>query len=487
MKTKLLIMALGIAAIFSSCQKEDSELSNAPDSKATFSIEVNDGVETRAITPPATPPTRYIMEVYEVATADAAVSGTPQQRYEEATGSFTVILKEGVTYACLFWADYGSTNDGATNEYAAADLKKVSIVGQATKMAFGGLVRFTYDSKAATKPYLTPTLTHSVAQVNYKQTEDFMADGNSLTVELPKTYSINLDGNVATEIQSESASVKATHSFTSIAKASKDQTIGTSYIIATDATQTVMDITATFNSEVVKNIANVPFQRNYKTNIKGAYSNLYETTLSVTCDDAWETPDNNEVFPKPVAVGDYYYSDNTFSAAYDNTKTAIGIVFWVDPADATKGKIVSLDEGRGEWGPQDINEHEAGVDGIRSDADGKTATKNLITLRKDEVDFATNYYAFNFAYEKNDSDVNGPWYLPAKDELMKLYSWWDTNQPANNLIITTAGGTMLASDFYKSATESYTGTNMCVNFSYGISSTNSKTSNDRVRLVRDIE
>lgn len=52
-----------------------------------------------------------------------------------------------------------------------------------------------------------------------------------------------------------------------------------------------------------------------------------------------------------VVVGDFYYDDKTYSATLDASKTCVGIVFWVDPTDATKGKIVSLDEDedRGFW------------------------------------------------------------------------------------------------------------------------------------------
>lgn len=335
MKRKLLTLALGIAAMFTGCQKEDSAgLTNPDNGKATFHVAVDNGVQTRATTPA---PTRYIMEVYEVATSGAAVSGTPQQRYEAASGSFEVILKEGTHYACLFWADYGAPGENA-GDYDASDLKAVSARGQATDMAFGGAVRFTYDSQASEKSYLSPVLTHSVAQVNFKQTEDFTAADNTLTVEFPKMFSLNLDGNAVTEI----ISPPVTHTFTGIAKASQSQTIGTSYIIAADADQTVMDIKTTFNGEVGKTITNVPFQRNYKTNITGAYSNLYETTLSVTCDDAWETTEE-VTFPKvdemKFTIDLSTFSGNTSYTLPFTTSGATGdytlTVDWGDGSSAT--------------------------------------------------------------------------------------------------------------------------------------------------------
>ena len=100
---------LGIVAMFTSCQKEESGQLNLIDGKATCSVAVNDGIATRTVTNPA--PSRYIMEVYEVTNPNDAVSGTVQQRYEKDAGSFDVILKEGANYACLFGADYGKTKD----------------------------------------------------------------------------------------------------------------------------------------------------------------------------------------------------------------------------------------------------------------------------------------------------------------------------------------------------------------------------------------
>ncbi len=281
MNKTLLTVVLAIATIFTSCNKEDSELSNIQDPKTTFNITI-DGLATRAIAP-----TRYIMEVYQVTNPNDAVSGTPLQRFEAVNGTFDVILKEGVNYACLFFADYGN-KDESYNEYNAENLKEIKIIAQTGQMAYGGAVRFTYQNKDVNKPYLNVTLKHIVAQINFIQIEDFTSDNNKLVVLLPKTFALNLDGNIATEIAKTN-----TLTFTGIPKISGRTAIGMGYIIAAYSTQTVMDIKTTFNDEVVKTISNVPFQCNYRTNISGAYSNLYETTISVSCEEEWETPDNN--------------------------------------------------------------------------------------------------------------------------------------------------------------------------------------------------
>lgn len=421
-------MALGIAAMFSGCQKEDSAgLTNPGNGKATFHVAVDNGVQTRA--EPAKSPTRYIMEVYEVATPDAAVSGTPQQRYEAATGSFEVVLKEGTHYACLFWADYGAP-DGNTSGYDASDLKAVSANGQPANMAFGGAVRFTYDSQETTKSYLSPVLTHSVAQVNFKQTEDFTAADNTLTVVFPKKFSLNLDGNAVREVISPSV----TYTFTGIAKESKNATIGTSYIIAADAGQTVMDIKTTFNGEVEKTITNVPFQRNYKTNITGAYSNLYETALSVTCDDAWETPENDEVFPKPK-VGDYYYKDGTWSTELKTTDAnpVLGVIYKVS-TDGMNGSVVSLIEPTGAW-----STNTSVKIGATSTTDGKGNTDKVFAYIKENDISIDAYPIFDACQQLQTETGNDGWYIPAN-----YYDLFEESVvTAINNKITTASGVAL--------------------------------------------
>lgn len=80
-----------------------------------------------------------------------------------------------------------------------------------------------------------------------------------------------------------------------------------------------------------------------------------------------------------AAIGDYYYSDNTCSSSLDKAKTCVGIVFWVDPTDASKGKIVSLDGTKQNWSA------------VQTWKSSKTLPAGMI------------------------------WYLPSKDELQYLY------------------------------------------------------------------
>lgn len=162
-------------------------------------------------------------------------------------------------------------------------------------------------------------------------------------------------------------------------------------------------------------------------------------------------------------VGDYYPDP---SVIYQNETlisgtAAIGVVFWLDPnAPGYKfdslgtptgyfGKIVSLDvKSVYNWGPL-VDEQASGVVGIRNSSDGYLGTFNLISKRKEQSDFSTQYQAFHWIYQKNNNDVNGIWYMPAIDELGTLSIIHGTINPK----ITNAGGVGLFYPIY-SSTES---------------------------------
>lgn len=292
MRNQILVALLGIAAMLTGCSQEDGTLAPSENKTASFNVSVDGGVQTRANVADLT---RYVMEIYKGATA----TGTPELHKEQATGTFTeVVLDNAQQYTILFWADYGTpSTDGthpAANQYNASDLKAAKVALQPTAAAYAGLSRFTVgtDNEAA---YTSVTLTHAVAQVNFKQTEALTSATNTLVVKYPKSYSLNVDDNAVTEVAGE-----VTRTYTYDSKAIG--TLGTDYIIAaTGATKTMLDITATLNGETAKEVSNVPFERNYKTNISGAYSNKYDATMTVTCEDTWGTPENDTEITPPAA------------------------------------------------------------------------------------------------------------------------------------------------------------------------------------------
>ncbi|MEG0900155.1 MAG: hypothetical protein RSF40_10665 [Oscillospiraceae bacterium] len=427
----------------------------ATNKTTSFNVSVDDGVQTRAIA--VNDLTRFVMEVYEGATA----TGTPVKHTEQPTGLFNdVLLKDKQMYTVVFWADYGvpsadGTNNTA-NEYDASNLKAARVVAskQPTKAAYSGVSRFTVGTDVEAV-YTKVTLTHSVAQVNFIQTEALTTATNMLVVSYPQSFSVNVGDSTVTPIPGV-----ITHNFNY--NYTVADTLGTSYLIAAKgASKTLLEITATLNNETPKVVSNVPFERNYRTNISGPYSSKYNETLTVICEGVWGTPENNVTFPK-VKVGDFYYSDKTYSTTYDKSRTCIGIVFVVN-ADGMTGKIVGLTQSPiGKvWGDENTDESLT-VLGIRSDTDGATATKNMIIAHKDKTNFATKYSAFEWVYTTvNSGDINGRWYIPAIEELKALYGKFSNiGEPINadvktavNLSLNIVSATQLDTYIWSSTEE----------------------------------
>ncbi len=108
-------------------------------------------------------------------------------------------------------------------------------------------------------------------------------------------------------------------------------------------------------------------------------------------------------FKKIYNVGDYY-PDPT------NAATAMGVVFWVDPDNATHGKIVSLKVGTNlawcDW---------AGNYGATSMSDGRANTDAIAKFIANSSGWKP-FPAYQWCV-----DQGAGWYFPAINELMTLY------------------------------------------------------------------
>lgn len=454
MRNQILVALLGMATMFTGCSQEDNATVPSGSKTASFTLAVDDGVDTRAVTEPMDKPTRYIMEVYEGTTSKDAAQAT---QVEQTGNTFDVILKDGQDYTILFWADYG-TAKGSDNAFDASSLRNVKIAtGKvAIKAAFAGVVQFKVGMDDASK-YTAVTLTHAVAQVNFKQAGTLTATPTKLAVKYPEGYSLNVEGSAVTKIDGE-----ITHEL--ICNAVTTGVIATDYIITSNDDKTLMTIEATLNGETKKDIPNAPFRRNYTTTISGAYSDKYSATLTVSCEADW-TGNNDKEIASDLKVGDYYPDGAT-------KENAIGVVFWVDPDNVAKGKIVSMDEPSSTliWCTYAANGNLL----IRSKTDGAENTAKVTNDKKytDEI-----YPSIAWCVNKGEG-----WYMPAKDELMTLYTVWNADKEAFNAKLNT----VITSDKYWVSTEE-NGSRQCyVDFNDGNYDSDYKSELEYAHYVRAI-
>ncbi len=412
--------------MISSCQQ--GEVGEVQEDKSTvqFIVSAESSMQSRTSVLDLT---RFVIEVYE----SASPSGEPVTHIEQSNNTFNLLLKDDVTYTFLFWADYG-TPDSNSGEYDVTDLKAVKISKQPTNPAWSKRVSFTKGEESMSD--YNVALSHSVAQVNFIQGEDFTKDDNTLKVTFPETYSLNVADNSTTEIKNSGVSIPSSYTFTTTSKEQKNRIIGTSYIIANSVTssddaKTVLNLATELNSgETSLTIDNVPFARNYKTNITGGYSNLYINTTNITCDFEWNTsgyaapdPDSgtgsSEVDTiKNPRIGYYYYSDSSFSLDFDDRKKCLGVVFSIDSKDNSKGKIVSIVNTNTYWSSN------FAFNNIQNTEDGEINYSTIVPL----VDINC-YKAYSYCNSLGDG-----WYLPALNELIVLFN---SREALNKLWIIT--------------------------------------------------
>lgn len=420
-------MLVSLAAMVMSCSKQQELVGAGSRSSGTVTLSL-DQLASKA---DQTNMSRYILEVYEGQDA----SGTMVSHTEQATSSFTIEFIQGNSYTFLSWADHGTPNDNTTGDYDAASLKAIKVVSGKTpaKEAFGGKLTVTVDETAS----YDMVLKHSVAQVNFIQKEDFTKAVTTFDVTFAQTFQLNIATNAATEILNVAASVPATYKFTNIAQASKDKTIGTSYIIAsTDAAnKTLMTLTTIVdNAQDNIEITSVPFTMNYRTNITGAYSNYFDSKMGSTCEADWNTPENNRPFPVIPEVGFFVYGDGTYAAKHEAAPapvsglrgtraagdTCIGIVYWVDPVKKDKVKIICSAYPTGKnWVTNKFNNVwsivSTDIPGAKSESDGKA---NTLAITQAPDYSAENYPLVAWCVGRTEGGYS--WYIPSVDEMREI-------------------------------------------------------------------
>lgn len=275
MRRFLFIPMLAALMGLASCSKDDNGLQRDGDViNATFDFSLPPITRAGA----ADGITRYIVEAYK---ADN-VSGVSDHRVEAGTGSVTITLDKDTEYLFLFWADNGTANEntGTYNATSLKDVKPNTPAAAGTRAFYGSETMLSSDVGSDTPI----TLGNAVAEVNFVETDKYIAADNTLNVIYPHYNTFNVADGSVTKI-----STSITRTFDNIEQVAAETTIATDYIFAPKAEKELANISVRFNNEETKEIGNVPFQTNYRTNIKGEYSSVYGATFTVSNDvSGWE-------------------------------------------------------------------------------------------------------------------------------------------------------------------------------------------------------
>lgn len=133
-----------------------------------------------------------------------------------------------------------------------------------------------------------------------------------------------------------------------------------------------------------------------------------QAEVSVNCGNLNDMCKVTVVSSKEISLGDYFYSDGTYSSFLDNSKTPIGLIFYLD-ADRKGGKIISLDESE-----EKFVDNKSGYADVYDKYDG---LKNMEWV-KQMSNWEEEYPAFSWCANKTDGGL--VWYLPAIRETHQI-------------------------------------------------------------------
>ncbi|MEG2855899.1 fimbrillin family protein [Bacteroides sp.] len=216
--------------------------------------------------------------------------------------------------------------------------------------------------------------------------------------------------------------------------------------------------------------------------------------------------------PDPIKIGDYYYTDNSYSSEYDKNRILLGLVYRVN-VDGKTGLIMSVDEDTTSYSTN--NNEKTGATDLNSGEKNHETIKKNITNSNGAISW-NNYPAFKWCNDKNKNGITG-WYLPAKNELQSLYTglsgfrwvpigtipgegeivqwpdnvempdcynYWNTRIMLNNKLTAPGIGGVGLSDFYWSSSEGAINYSWVLVFGNGFICTHGKISPYCIRCIK---
>ena len=291
---------IAAALLAGSCQKEASE-ADSTSAEAIFSVNLPIDLSTKAIGDGTTATELY----YGVFNQNGEfISSLAQAEKVEVVGKTATLklkLVRNYTYSIVFWAQA----PGAPYTFVAKDaIVTVDYSGAANdenRDAFCQLHKFTVPDKATFDE--TVYLKRPFAQINFGA-DDF-AQITELGLDMESTVQINgladtydilkgvVSGNASTSFKLSTVPAQYDPAETLVVGGKDYGYVSMNYILAPVKVGELANISATFaynNDTVTLDVPNVPFQRNFRTNIIGSFF-TDEVTFRIIVDEEFYQPD----------------------------------------------------------------------------------------------------------------------------------------------------------------------------------------------------
>lgn len=304
-KFGILILLAGSALLLASCAKEKG----GPGDTVTFTVATENATATKAVADEDGAAAKINHWVMEVLDSDGKVFSRKDESGDEGvkTHTFQIKLVKGQTYTVLFWADTKDT-------YNTADLTNVKFVdGEASgyvankdsRDAFSAVVsgfQFTGESSqnvTLKRPFAQMNIIFTDLDSLYKtigSAEEYAKfKPCSLKVEAKVPASFNVQTQKAGDAVTTALNITAAGDYLdNYDTHGKEETVFMDYFFASADSKDIVEVDFSFvsNGQSISHKFNsIPFQRNYRTNIKGDLMTA-GATWNVTVDPTWNEDEN---------------------------------------------------------------------------------------------------------------------------------------------------------------------------------------------------
>lgn len=485
MKKNFIYLAMTLlVGLFSSCSQEETVDASASQSKL-FSITAELPTEYRANTRaiPAVE-NHYLRCILEITDMDGNRVHREEKLGTDANAdgklSFSFAIEAAGTYNYCMWADFidadGQEKDPVTGRYAdkffhTEDLTKITVIDPAALYntdacdAFSGHGSFEKGQATIENP-LSVTLIRPFAKliVSDKSKENFdKCTTVSVIQEIPAGFDAST-GTVSSEMTKVTLPATAPLGTGEQTGESHDLQLFSCYIFADDDAlgEIAMTFATTDGGREIAIPANVPVRKNTRTLVRGYLVAESQNNGQIDTDFGEWNPDINGGDVEPTEptvnpeVGDYYYSDGTYSSELkeDANNPCIGIVFATKAIDgdvassygsytSIKGYVMALESAplntRKEFCSNTMNGKIDFTD-LQLTKTGYENTQALLTdsrytEHKDAYPIIVDFITFK---EKTATpEKSSGWYIPSIEQLkeMVIGYYGFEESPANDVLV----------------------------------------------------
>ena len=347
---KYLLLFTSAALLLVGCAKEQIvDLQEGELTNVTFTANVDNGATTKALADndgKGASVNRCIMEIYY---GDTFYKRLVQPVSDKVATFANVPVVAGKQYTVLFWADCGEGTDNKDDHYyTTTSLKAVTVKKDAFVNALSSgdndkLDAFffagNYTVKQGDASYNDIKLHRPFAQLNVITTD--VAANKAVISEglLPDAVKVSYTAYNTFNVADSTASGSTTYSYEadvygdktnwSAVKSRGELTLSMDYVLAA-ADKGAIDVEFKIKNDgadvLTHNLTNLPYQRNFRTNVKGDLLTI-GGTWTATIEPAWSTPDYDVPYYVASSIDDaqnYISNQNTEQAkSVDLTKAEI--------------------------------------------------------------------------------------------------------------------------------------------------------------------